>query len=84
MRHDVTDFPEIYRIPYGPASLLPVGMLSRGQIFGFQNGSRNNRISAQRSDRLGPCFGTLLGNFFEIFEKPNNYVGEDRILKFVY
>ena len=64
----VTDFREITRVVSAPASFHHYTVLSRGLIFGFQNGSRNNRISAERSDRLGPCFRTLLENFFGIFE----------------
>ena len=61
-------FLEITRVVSAPASFHHYTVLSRGLIFGFQNQSRNNRISAERSDRLGPCFGPLLENFFGIFE----------------
>ena len=63
-----TDFLENHRMVSAPGPFHHYTVLSRGLIFGFQNGSRNNRISAERSDRLGPCFWPLLENFFGIFE----------------
>ena len=65
----VTQILEITPFVEAHVEFYKLMVLSRGRIFTFSKNHEDNRKKRIRNDRVLPCFGPLLGDFFGIFEK---------------